>query len=62
MRIGRAEQRRALAAAGLGLVSVVWAVAQAARGEWEYYALAIVLTVATNLTVVDITSRRAAKH
>ena len=58
-RIGRVDQRRALAAAGLGLSSVVWAVAQAARGDWEFYALAVVLTVVTNLTVVEIGNGRA---
>jgi hypothetical protein len=45
----------------LGLASVVWTVAQAARGDWEFYALAVVLTVATNLTVVEIVDKRPAK-
>lgn len=61
MRMGRAERMRVLATAGLGLASVVWAVAEAARGEWEFYALAIVLTVATNLTVVEMTAGRSRK-
>lgn len=64
MRIGRAEKKRMLATAGLGLSSVVWAVAQAAQGDWEFYALAVALTVATNLTIVEMTDgrvRRAAR-
>jgi len=64
MRIGRAEKKRMLLTAGLGLSSVVWAVAQAAQGDWELYALAVALTVATNLTIVEMTDgrvRRAAR-
>ncbi len=61
MRLGRREAGRTLAAAGVGLASVVWAVVQAAQGDWAFYALALALTVATNLTVAEISGGKVRK-
>ena len=58
MRIGRAEKRRMMATATLGLAAVVWAVVQAAQGDWGFYGLAVALTIATNLTVARVTQPR----
>ncbi len=50
--------KRVLATAGIGLTAVVWTLMRAAQGDWSYYALAAVLTLATNLTIGELFDRR----
>ena len=50
--------KRVLGTAGIGLFAIVWALVQAAQGEWAFYALAGVLALATDLTIVEIFERR----
>ena len=52
------QWKRVAGTAGLGLGTVVWALSQAAQGDWAFFALAGVLTLATNLTIVELFERR----
>ncbi|MEZ5367095.1 MAG: hypothetical protein R2748_33355 [Bryobacterales bacterium] len=50
--------KRVLGTAGVGLSTVVWALSQAAKGEWAFFALAGVLALATQLTIGEMFERR----
>jgi hypothetical protein len=50
--------KRVLGTAGVGLGTVVWALTHAAQGEWAFFALAGVLSLATQLTIVELFEKR----
>ena len=50
--------KRVLGTAGVGLGLVVWALTQAAKGDWAFFALAGVLALATQLTIVEVFEKR----